>query len=77
MVSKIKKLFSAASIIVFACSFFTPFLQASELEYVSSLLWSKAYDAKIIGARAYCAFLNGLVILDVSNTRKPALISRL
>ncbi|MGD2294371.1 MAG: hypothetical protein PVF22_00870, partial [Candidatus Aminicenantes bacterium] len=46
------------------------FGQYSDMEYVSSMLWSKAFDVKIDGDLAYCAFLNGLVVLDVSDKRR-------
>ena len=72
-----KKLLSAALIIMLAGSGLGKPSQDSGIEYVSSLLWSKAYDAKIVGEHAFCAFLNGLVILDVSDKRKPAFVSSL
>ncbi|MDH5706143.1 MAG: hypothetical protein OEZ45_09000, partial [Candidatus Aminicenantes bacterium] len=72
-----KRSLSAAFIILLACSSFAGFSESSNLEYVSSVLWSKAYDAEVVGDHAYCAFLNGLVILDVANKRRPALVSHL
>jgi hypothetical protein len=51
--------------------------QKEEIRYVDSTLWTKAYDIKVVGERAYCAFLNGLMILDLSDKRRPALISEL
>lgn len=77
MSSIAKKSFCAAFIILLAGAGFTGFSESSSLEYVSSILWSKAYDAEVVGDRAYCAFLNGLVILDVANKKKPALVSSL
>ncbi|UCE23097.1 MAG: hypothetical protein JSV46_08275, partial [Candidatus Aminicenantes bacterium] len=75
MISSTRKLLSTALIIMLACSGFGKPSPDSGIEYVSSLLWSKAYDAKIIGDHAFCAFLNGLVILDVSDKSKPAFVS--
>jgi hypothetical protein len=48
-----------------------------DLEYVDSLLWSKAYDIEVAGDYAYCSFLNGLLVLDISDKRDPVSISRL
>jgi len=47
------------------------------IEFVDSLLWSKAYDIVVGGDHAYCAFLNGLLILDISDERAPVFVSRL
>ena len=77
MNSIVKKALFTAVIILLAWSSFAVSLEGSNLKYVSSILWSKAYDAEVVGDRAYCAFLNGLVILDVANKRKPALVSLL
>ncbi len=46
------------------------------LEYVTSALWAQAYGVTMVGPYAYCAWVNGLVILDVSNPLDPQLISR-
>jgi hypothetical protein len=77
MNNKTKKAFSVIFVgilLMFSCQLFS---QKEKLEYVDSLLWSKAHDVKIKGDYAYCAFLNGLKILDVSNKRKPAAVSQL
>ena len=47
-----------------------------EMEFVDSILWTKAYDIKVEGDRGYCAFMNGLMILDLS-PRRPTQVSRL
>jgi len=47
------------------------------IEYIDSLLWSKAYDIALDGDFAYCAFLNGLLILDISDPHDPVFVSRL
>jgi len=77
----IKKRLFTSSVLLLAllltCPISADLSEASNLEYVSSILWTKAYDAKIDGDHAYCAFLNGLVILDISNKLKPVFISRL
>jgi len=77
MNNKTKKAFSGIFVVIllmFSCRLFP---QKEKLEYVDSLLWSKAHDVKIVGDYAYCAFLNGLKILDISNKRKPAAVSQL
>ncbi|TFG52480.1 MAG: hypothetical protein E4H35_09380, partial [Candidatus Aminicenantes bacterium] len=48
-----------------------------DLEYVSSILWSKAYDMVVDGSYGYCAFLNGLAVLDLAGGRSPAFVSQL
>ena len=47
------------------------------LECLSTVLWSKAYDVAIEGNIAYAAFLNGLVIIDITIKSAPAEMSRL
>ncbi len=49
----------------------------SGLTYAGSALWTKAHDIVIKGNLGYCAFLNGLVILDLTDLTKPALLSQL
>ncbi len=48
-----------------------------ELEFVSSAVWTRAYDAEVQGGYAYCSFLNGLVILDVTDSENPQKVSQL
>ena len=50
---------------------------AQSLEYVGSTAWSTANDIDVVGNYAYCAFLNGLEILDISDPVSPAFVSRL
>jgi len=50
---------------------------AQDLEYVTSAYWARANGVKVVDHLAYCAYLNGLVILDVSKPEAPALVSRL
>jgi hypothetical protein len=64
-------------IIVFLGSSPGLFSEDLELEYVSSILWTQLHDIEINGNYVYCAFLNGLMILDVSNKRKPIQVSQL
>ena len=49
----------------------------SGLEYISSTLWTKAYDIAITENYAYCAFLNGLVVLDIGDRKSPNFVSQL
>ena len=63
----VKKIFALLAIIVFLGSSPVLFSEDIELEYVSSILWTQLHDVEIEGDYAYCAFLNGLMILDVSN----------
>ena len=52
-------------------------LSAQNVDYVGSILWNGVSDVKVVGNYAYCAFVNGLVILDVSNPAAPVFVSRL
>ncbi len=45
------------------------------VEYVSSCLWSDVKDVVVDGDYAYCAYVNGLVILDVSDPTNPDSVS--
>jgi hypothetical protein len=47
------------------------------LEYAGSALWSKAYDVRVDGRYFYCAFLNGLAILEGTDSTNPKLVSLL
>lgn len=51
--------------------------EEGRLEYVGSALWSKAYDVEVRDNLVYCAFLNGLMILDITDPKKPVALSRL
>ena len=53
-----------------------PLATAQELEYLTSAYWAQAYGVKLVGQYAYCAYVNGLVILDVSKPHSPTLVSR-
>ncbi len=47
------------------------------IEFLSSCLWSGVNDIFVDGGYAYCAFINGLMILDVSNHSDPDSVSSL
>jgi len=47
------------------------------LAYVGSALWTKAHDIEIQGKLAYCVFINGLVVLDISDIKNPVRVSQL
>jgi hypothetical protein len=51
--------------------------EKSSLAFAGSALWTKAHDIAIQGNLGYCAFLNGLVILDLTDLKKPAFLSQL
>lgn len=48
-----------------------------KLTYVGSALWTKAHDIKFRDRLAYCAFGNGLIILDLTDIKNPARLSQL
>ncbi|MBP1661457.1 MAG: repeat-containing protein [Candidatus Aminicenantes bacterium] len=47
------------------------------LVFLGSSLWTKAHDVEVRGGLAYCAFLDGLQILDLSDPRDPEALSTL
>ena len=49
----------------------------SSLEYLSSGLWTGIQDIWAEGNYAYCAFINGLMIFDVSESSLPTVMSQL
>jgi hypothetical protein len=49
---------------------------AQGLDYLTSAYWAQAYGVKVVAQYAYCAYLNGLVILDVSKPSAPAFVGR-
>ncbi|MBC2696158.1 MAG: hypothetical protein HF982_12970 [Desulfobacteraceae bacterium] len=48
----------------------------ANLKYQNSVLWTGIIDSKVVNDHAYCAFWNGLGILDVSDRTNPVLLSR-
>jgi hypothetical protein len=52
-------------------------LFANDVNYVSSTLWTEFYDVQAVGDYAYCAFANGLVVVNVSNPANPSFVSQL
>jgi hypothetical protein len=56
--------------------FFQPAF-SNNVTYVSSILWTQVKDVQVEGNYAYCAFLNGLMIEDVSEPAHPSFVSKL
>jgi hypothetical protein len=59
---------------------FSPCLYSQEgggLAFSGSALWTKAQDVEIRETLAFCAFQNGLRILDISKVTSPALLSEI
>jgi cobyrinic acid a,c-diamide synthase len=48
-----------------------------KMDFVGSALWTKAQGIEIRGTLAYVAFIDGLGILDITDTRKPVRLSQL
>jgi hypothetical protein len=44
------------------------------LEYVNSLFWSKMVDVAIDSNYAYCAYRNGLMVMNVTKKDKPTVV---
>jgi hypothetical protein len=51
--------------------------EAGRLTFLGSSLWTKAHDVEVRGPFAYCAFLDGLKILDLADARHPKPIADL
>ncbi len=51
--------------------------QVDEIQYVDSELWTRAFDVTVKDGYAYCSFLNGLGVLDVTDEANPRLVSKL
>ncbi|MFC1572564.1 T9SS type A sorting domain-containing protein [Candidatus Eisenbacteria bacterium] len=66
----------AICVSVLLCLAFSSGATAQTIEYVSSTLWSGAFDVEVVGDYAYCAFANGLGILDVSDPTNPVFVSQ-
>jgi len=49
---------------------------AQNVDYVSSALWSEVNDLEVSGNYAYCAFFNGLVVLDITDPAAPVLFEQ-
>lgn len=49
---------------------------AQEVEYLSSTLWTGVYDLVVVGDTAYCSFVNGLGILDLSDPESLTVVSQ-
>jgi hypothetical protein len=60
-----------------ACGLFADAPDVPQMTYVGSALWTKAHDLKFRDHLAFCAFGNGLVILDLADIKKPARLSYL
>ena len=56
--------------------FSIPSAYSQNIEYLGSTLWSGVCDVKIQGQYAYCAFFNGLMILDVSDSTSPSFVGQ-
>jgi hypothetical protein len=67
----------AGPAIILALVFIVAGASAQEVEYVGSTLWTGVNDVEVVGNYAYCAFVNGLVILDISDPASPMFISQL
>ena len=65
--------------VIMACSAHKSSTKQEEkaLEYVNSLFWSKMVDVAIDGNYAYCAYRNGLIVMDVTQKNKPVVVSQL
>lgn len=77
---KITRTVLALTLIWGAASFPGPLLGAPEtptMTLVGSALWTKARDIVVQGKLGYCAFENGLVILDLTDIKNPVRVSDL
>jgi hypothetical protein len=49
---------------------------AQNVEYIGSTFWTCVNEVEIVGDYAYCAFVSGLAIFDVSDSANPVLVSQ-
>ncbi len=63
-------------LILLANIIWTPDTGAQDLQYNTSALWASAKGVEVVDKYAFCAYPNGLVILDVSDPQNPILVSR-
>ncbi len=72
---------SALAVLLILVLFAPPGLRGQDkvpsLELVGSALWTKAHDLKVEGTLGYAAFLDGLVVLDVTDMKNPVGLSHL
>jgi len=59
------------------CGWLPAAADVPKMTYVGSALWTKAHDIKFQDKLAYCAFGNGLVILDLTDIKNPLRLSQL
>ena len=52
-------------------------IEAQEIEYVNSILWTGINDLQVVDNYAFCAFQNGLVVMDISDPQNPRTLSKL
>lgn len=52
-------------------------LAAQEIQYVSSFLWNQVNDIAMLNDTAWCAFDNGLVVIDFTDPANPVEIDRM
>ncbi|UCC80298.1 MAG: hypothetical protein JSW64_02755 [Candidatus Zixiibacteriota bacterium] len=65
-----------AIIIAFLAAFMSQNILALEINYEGSALWNNIYDLDVEEQYAYCLFLNGLGIIDVSDPTSPVWIGQ-
>ncbi len=53
------------------------FALGESLHYVGSTLWTGINDVEVNGSYAYCAMVNGVMIIDVTDRATPVYVSRL
>ncbi len=63
-------------VLLMACCLST-LADEANIEYVNSFGWTHVHDIKIESSTAYCLFLNGLIIFDISDSSSPEELSRL
>lgn len=65
------------TILLAALLTFASIAEGQSIEYIGSTFWSGVNDVVVRGDYCYCAFLHGLVILDVSSPAEPIFVSQL
>jgi hypothetical protein len=68
------RLLKISIVAILAYTFCSKSVEAQNLEFVSSTLWTDVYSVEVSGNYAYCLYSNGLQILDITNPVSPVIV---
>ena len=50
--------------------------RAQSIEYAGSGLWTDVIDVQVAGDYAFCALINGLMVIDISDLTSPQFVGQ-